>query len=690
MYAVLFLFSLFNLSFTEKLDDVVVCRQGTFQVLNDENPVATLLAYSNSKRDHVAALPNENDTVTVNLFENRTDSNEAVRCTLRVETCSSCYINVKYSPPSSYFKERELNLMPTCMESAVDPCFEIKFIEEKADTALDLIYKKISIWDEPMRSDYNSSGDSLLILLTMRNIEKNSTLNTYIQELFPFTISSLSNTENVTGFPSENILIANQSSVGFIESPRYPAAYPRSVVKKYYLTNMNTDGYVRLIFDDFHVHFQSELEVFDSDGSLLINTKNDHRRPPAFISRGNNMTVRFRGNDFTQMVGFRARYEFVEDHDWPEKPNMRNCDEHLEGYGGEIKLEGNGYLVNSYVDCIWIIGRLPHMSRTFDRIHLKVEDFHVKGVGLRLEVREGASSISDRLLLLFDSQTRDQLEHKQPRHGFTTSLTHPAYYVRLRGFLMSTSGLEIVYSQFYRWATALCPGIGEYHCDNARCIKATLRCDGINHCGDGSDEECHRPLTDHTSSMNRLNEFKHPEADISGLIALVVGVCGLILLLISTTAVITRIHRRRLAQASRALSPRNAAGTTAFNSDVTGPSIQTVGERRFYVVPENQISVIEAPPSYDDAMKHAAVTTTPTYTNQAYRPSTSESDLQQSRPLSPQEPPPVLEELDIENREPSSTQRTENDEIEADQTSNQPSTSRSFSSRANRDDESWV
>ncbi|VDK84683.1 unnamed protein product, partial [Cylicostephanus goldi] len=109
---------------------------------------------------------------------------------------------------------------------------------------------------------------------------------------------------------------------------------------------------------------------------------------------------------------------------------------------------------------------------------------------------EGAASTSDRLLLLFDSQTRDQLEHKQPRHGYTTTSSMPAFYIRLRGYLLGSSGLEIVYTQFYRWATALCPGAGEYHCDNARCVKSTLRCDGVNHCGDGSDEQCQRPISD--------------------------------------------------------------------------------------------------------------------------------------------------------------------------------------------------
>lgn len=54
-----------------------------------------------------------------------------------------------------------------------------------------------------------------------------------------------------------------------------------------------------------------------------------------------------------------------------------------------------------------------------------------------------------------------------------------------------SEGLTIVYAHFYRWATALCPGNNEFHCDNSKCIKNILRCDGFNHCSDFSDEICH-------------------------------------------------------------------------------------------------------------------------------------------------------------------------------------------------------
>ncbi|KJH50002.1 Low-density lipoprotein receptor domain class A [Dictyocaulus viviparus] len=496
---------------------------------------------------------------------------------------------------------------------------------------------------------------------------------------------SVPNDVLIVGSPSGNVPSSNQTSIGFIESPRYPDAYPRFLVKRYSLVNSQLNGYVRLIFDDFHVHFQSEMQIFDSDDRQIINTKNENRRPPAILSNGNRLTILFRAHNFTQTVGFRARYEFVDDPQWPDRPNSRGCDEFIEAYGGDIKLDGSHHLVNTFVDCIWIIGQAPHIARTFDRLYVKVEEFHVKGVGILLEIREGTTSTSNRVLLLFDSQTRDQLQHKQPRHGFITSSPTPAFYIRLRGYLMGTRGLEIVYAQFYRWGTSVCPGIGEYHCDNARCIKAILRCDGTDNCGDGSDEVCQRPISD----------FKQTDADVSGLIALVIGVCGLVLLIISTTAVMGRFYHRRVISQTGGTD----ISATAYRSDSTSaPSIQTVGERRFYVVPESQICVIEAPPSYDDALKHPSVQSSRplAYMNRAYLSTTSEERVTQpSTPVSPTTPPESSLDLSSESFRTTDVQSEipiiGNTSSAGQQSEEEKSiTSDNSSSSRRQDDESWV
>ena len=36
---------------------------------------------------------------------------------------------------------------------------------------------------------------------------------------------------------------------------------------------------------------------------------------------------------------------------------------------------------------------------------------------------------------------------------------------------------------------AICRGTDTFHCNNSRCVSVTSHCNGVNDCGDGSDEE---------------------------------------------------------------------------------------------------------------------------------------------------------------------------------------------------------
>ncbi|PAV76080.1 hypothetical protein WR25_18868 [Diploscapter pachys] len=234
--------------------------------------------------------------------------------------------------------------------------------------------------------------------------------------LFPIEVTAESSHSLVKGESLNEQAGNNQTALGYIESPRYPEMYPSTIIKRYTLVNENPNGFVRLMFDDFQIHHQSQLQIFEEDNTELYDSKTeDNRRPPAIQSKGSTLHIEFRARDFSHKVGFRAKYEFTNDHEWVEKPNSRDCDAFLNNYGGDISMSSHVDLINSYVDCIWIIERLPYAARTFDRIYLKVDEFQLKGMSMRLEIREGETSTSDRLLLLMGTQTREELDHKQPR-----------------------------------------------------------------------------------------------------------------------------------------------------------------------------------------------------------------------------------------------------------------------------------
>ena len=40
------------------------------------------------------------------------------------------------------------------------------------------------------------------------------------------------------------------------------------------------------------------------------------------------------------------------------------------------------------------------------------------------------------------------------------------------------------------YVAAVCRGTGTFHCNNSKCISVISHCNGVNDCGDGSDESC--------------------------------------------------------------------------------------------------------------------------------------------------------------------------------------------------------
>lgn len=180
--------------------------------------------------------------------------------------------------------------------------------------------------------------------------------------------------------------------------------------------------------------------------------------------------------------------------------------------------------------------------------------------GIRLEIRKGLTSVSEGVMLMSGPRTPEQLAGKQPQEGFITDLSDPdgsqnGFYVRLRGYLGSYTGLVISYAQFYRWATAMCPGSDEFHCDNSRCIKSQLTCDGRDHCGDYSDEKsdlCPQPSNPRTGGGLYAadgNQIKDP-ASVGGgfvnIVALIAGIILLVLLMLMVTVIFARVYRQRL------------------------------------------------------------------------------------------------------------------------------------------------
>ncbi|VDM82727.1 unnamed protein product, partial [Strongylus vulgaris] len=98
-------------------EDVPLCGTGIFELVD------ILPGYPTppQKRDHVAALTNEGDQISIRIFENDTVPVPPVRCSLRIETCPNCLINVRHRPPSDFVNEREIRMEKQARCKSVEP-----------------------------------------------------------------------------------------------------------------------------------------------------------------------------------------------------------------------------------------------------------------------------------------------------------------------------------------------------------------------------------------------------------------------------------------------------------------------------------------------------------------------------------------------------------------------------------------
>uniref|UniRef100_A0AC34F4T0 Uncharacterized protein n=1 Tax=Panagrolaimus sp. ES5 TaxID=591445 RepID=A0AC34F4T0_9BILA len=241
-------------------------------ILTENGTIPTLSSPTSSISGTSTFLPNENDEMIKTMdYPTEDYTNIPIYCSIKLEACSSCTFEIEFESPSWHFSEFEIDKISKCDEPNLldKACFDIEIIEERAEQSIPYlatlsgvsdVFSRTSIWSIPNRKKIKVSGNSALIVVALRNIESNLQLLNYLNNLFPMNVVVYDNTEIIYGQPSD--LLANQTSIGFIESPRYPEAYPRSIVKNYTIINENKAGFIRLTFDDFHVHFQSELKVW--------------------------------------------------------------------------------------------------------------------------------------------------------------------------------------------------------------------------------------------------------------------------------------------------------------------------------------------------------------------------------------------------------------------------------------------
>ena len=122
-----------------------------------------------------------------------------VYCSIKLEACPSCTIELQFDSPSQHFSEADIDKVSKCDEPNLldKPCFDVEIIEERAEQSIPYlatlagapdVYSRTSIWSFLNRKKLITTGNSVLIVVALRNIEDDGRLNNYIQNLFPMKV----------------------------------------------------------------------------------------------------------------------------------------------------------------------------------------------------------------------------------------------------------------------------------------------------------------------------------------------------------------------------------------------------------------------------------------------------------------------------------------------------------------------
>ncbi|XP_050399347.1 uncharacterized protein LOC126816668 isoform X1 [Patella vulgata] len=411
-------------------------------------------------------------------------------CQIEIKSCSTCkvqlqFVDIKFPK----CEEREVDIQNKSRKICIPGCDHLHLHE------VDYPYSEIS------HNNYHR-GKSKYISISSNIRLYHCMSNTTVQgaKKFKIKFEILDKYELKQGMVDA---YQGQSS-GFVMSPNFPKGYAMNgETFSYLIQNLDPYGHVRLLFDDWDVSPQSEVKVYDGltihSPSMVLNL---HHRP-VMLSESNTIFIVFstglHTNGCCHYSGFKAAYQFVSEKVWTDQPVTDCSGIYPMKSGRTIDFTGLASAFNTYFDCVWIIKRQTGENQP-DGVVLRMGEVLLGdgwiqySKGNYLEIREGVTS---------DAPVRYRYTAKNLTKASPIFTTGNGFYIRLRGGYYSTDKLQYIYTSYKNVTPEGCPSHYDFLCTNLLCIDQELMCDGIDHCGDGSDES---PILDcSVSALWRLS-----------------------------------------------------------------------------------------------------------------------------------------------------------------------------------------
>ncbi|XP_076470288.1 uncharacterized protein LOC143300468 [Babylonia areolata] len=524
------------------------------------------------------------------------------RCLMKFTTCSRCRLHVTanasfhYTACSSQAAHLEDNGW------CVPGCTYIQLYDKDYSNKTAVTYSSSSsmVGGYPQILDFSTESRTLYVIACAN---KTSDQHVFIGL-------------NITAENKIQYFEGRESDIGrqyTFKSPFFPSEYVLNSETYMYIFQAPTqDDFITISFDDWQLSQYSSI-TFNSANVKGPILGTNYR--PWIISDSRRLVMTFDTGPYKipgtlrASKGFKATYMFHRG-DREDMPYVHTgCGlwiDHKESGQISFNPNGNG---QEYYDCIWVIKKHPSYQRvlisvvnytTRDRTH------HQDDQPSLLEIREGLTS--EGRLVIAATPSLDA-EDKQT---FKTYDSTVGFYVRLKGHYWGHRDFVLSFTSF---SLDQCRNL--FWCTNGRCVPSQVECDGIDNCGDGSDEGYRNCVSggsaDNNSSSGGLTLFS-PVI----IIPIVVGV--FILLVICLLAIFIRRCRRLSCQARQA--QRRQGRVISSVSGSVSPHEQRRhgrrrGEWRMDSVGPSEV-LHDLPPSYEDVL-----TATPIgYLNLGYSDST--------------------------------------------------------------------